>query len=130
MRRSEPALIALAASFAVVLSPPAVHAQRFTDPSPSAFRVTWERRAYGVMPAVEGRVENDSTFRVTAVRLRVEGLDDGGQAVGETSTWVFGSIPAHGQGYFVVPVIPGAKTYRISVSGFDRVIREETVESP
>ena len=100
------------------------------EPSASAFRVTWQPRAYGVLPGLEGRVENDSSFRVNAVRLRVEGVDDAGQSVGETSTWVFGSIPARGQGHFVVPVIPRAATYRITVSAFDRVAREDPPQSP
>jgi hypothetical protein len=115
---------------AALLQAPGAEAQRLLEPPASAFRVEWERRAYGVRPALEGRVENDSAYRVNSVRLRVEGLDDAGKPVGETSTWVFGSIPAHGQGYFVVPVIPGAQSYRITVSGFDRVSREDSVESP
>jgi hypothetical protein len=83
-----------------------------------------------VVPALEGRVQNDLPFRITAVRLRVEGFDDAGQPVGETSTWAFGSIPAGGQGHFVVPPLPRAATYRITVAGFDRVAREDRVQSP
>lgn len=97
--------------------------------SPSDFRVTWQRRAYSVAGGFEGRVQNESAFRVTAVRLRIEGVDEGGNAVGETSTWVFGSIPARGQGHFVFPAIPRAVTYRVTVAGFDRVARED-VQSP
>jgi hypothetical protein len=87
--------------------------------------VTWERRAYSAAGGLEGRVQNDSFYRVNSLRLRIEGLDEAGNAVGETSTWVFGSIPAHGQGHFVAPSIPRAVTYRITVTGFDRVAREE-----
>ena len=96
---------------------------------PSAFRVTWQRRAYSVAGGFEGRVENNSPFRVNAVRLRIEGVDEGGNAVGETSTWVFGSVPARGQGHFVFRAIPGAVTYRVTVAGFDRVARED-LQSP
>jgi hypothetical protein len=105
-------------------------AQGAGESSAPPFRVTWQPRAYGVVPALEGRVQNDLPFRITAVRLRVEGFDDAGQPVGETSTWAFGSIPAGGQGHFVVPPLPRAATYRITVAGFDRVAREDRVQSP
>jgi hypothetical protein len=74
-------------------------------------------------------VENHSAFRVNSVRLRVEGFDGNAQAVGETSTWVFGSIPPRGRGHFVVPPVPRATTHRITVAGFDRVSREEPVDT-
>jgi hypothetical protein len=101
------------------------HAAGASEALPSAFRVTWQRRAYSVAGGFEGRVENDTPYRVSSVRLRIEGLDEGEHRVGETSTWVFGSIPARGLGFFVFTGIPRAVTYRISVISFDRVAREE-----
>ncbi|HEX3175603.1 MAG TPA: FxLYD domain-containing protein [Methylomirabilota bacterium] len=120
--------VVVAALLALLAAPVASHAQTATDGA-RPFRVTWERRAYGVRPALEGEVANDSEFRINSVRLRIEGFDDDGQPVGETSTWAFGSIPAHGQGHFVAPAIPRATTYRITVTGFNRVARED-VQSP
>lgn len=107
-------------------------AQGTTAPSGEGLRVTWQPRAYGVLPAIEGQVQNDSPFRVSAVRLRVEGFDASGQSVGETSTWTFGNIAPGGRGHFVVPPLPRATTYRITVSAFDRVSREElsSTQSP
>ncbi len=89
--------------------------------SEETLRVTWQPRAFGVVPTLEGQVQNDSRFWVSAVRLRVEGFDEGGEPVGERSAWTFGNIAPGGRGYFVVPSLPRAKTYRITVSGFDRV---------
>ena len=111
--------------FALVVSasPIDVVAQRAA--SADALRVTWQPRGYAVVPAIEGYVENDTPFRVSSVRLRVEGFDAAGQPVGETSTWAFGSIPPGGRGHFVVPPVPRAATHRITVSSFDRVSREE-----
>jgi hypothetical protein len=100
-------------------------AQDFTAPSGEALRVTWQRRPYGVVPTIEGQVENDSRFWVSAVRLRVEGFDASGESVGETSTWTFGNIAPGGRGHFVVPSLPRATTYKITVSAFDRVSRQE-----
>ena len=104
-------------------------AQGNTAPAADALRVTWQPRAYSVVPAIEGYVENATPFRVTSVRLRVEGFDASAEPVGETSTWVFGSIPPRGRGHFVVPPVPRAATHRITVSGFDRVSREEPVDT-
>lgn len=126
--------LAAAIGLAVVALATTVLAQGSGDPTAESLRVTWQRREYGVVPAIEGKVQNDSAFRVSAVRLRVEGFDEGGQPVGETSTWTFGTIAAGGQGYFVVPPLPRAKTYRITVSAFDRVSRDPShlpgVQSP
>ena len=124
-RRLRVYVASVAGALALTGSMPTADAGGTTEPSASVpFRVTWEQRTYGVA-GLEGRVQNDSPFRVNSVRLRVEGLDDAGQPVGETSTWVIGSIPARGQGHFVVRPIPRAVTYRITVSAFDRVAREE-----
>ena len=113
-------------------SPTDGRAQGVPPPSVEALRVTWEPRRFGVKPAIEGQVQNDSDFWVSSVRLRVEGYDASGQAVGETSTWTFGNIAPGGRGYFVVPTLPGATTYRISVSAFDRVSRQNpaAIQSP
>ena len=100
-------------------------AQGTAAPSADGLRVAWQPRQYTVVPAIEGYVQNESVLRVSAVRLRVEGLDASGQSVGETSTWAFGTIPPGGRGHFVVPTVPGATTYRITVAAFDRVSREQ-----
>jgi hypothetical protein len=100
-------------------------AQGVPTPPAEPLRVTWQRRAYAVVPVIEGYVENGTVFRVSAVRLRIEGFDASGESVGETSTWTFGSIPPGGRGHFVVPPVPRATTYRITVTAFDRVSREE-----
>jgi len=106
-------------------------AQTPVEPSSESLRVTWQPREYSIVPVIEGKVQNDSSFRVSAVRLRVEGFDESGQLVGETSTWTFGSIAAGGQGHFVVPPLPRAKTYRITVSAFDRISRDPPIpQSP
>jgi hypothetical protein len=107
---------------------------RAQSPSTSAdvLRVTWQRRPYSAVPAIEGEVQNDSAFWVSAVRLQVEGFDASGEPVGQTSTWTFGNIAPGGLGHFVVPTLPRAATYRISVSSFDRVSRGQpsSIQSP
>jgi len=70
---------------------------------------------------LQGYVYNDSRYLVTNVRLRVVALDDGGRAVGETFSWVFGDVPAGGSTDFVVASTPPGTTYRVTVVWFDRV---------
>jgi hypothetical protein len=103
-------------------------AQGTAGPS-EALRVTWQQREYGVRPAIEGQVQNHTQFWISAVRLSVEGFDASGQPVGQTSTWTFGNIAPGSRGHFVVPPLPRATTYRITVSAFDRVSRQEPVST-
>jgi len=91
-------------------------------PGTEAFRVTWKSRPSGT-PMIEGEVYNTSTYRVTAVRLRVEGFNDARTTVGETFTWAIGDIPPSGETSFVSESVPGAVTYRITVVSYDVVSR-------
>lgn len=90
------------------------------DPSTTGlFRVDWAPRRYGMAPAIEGRVHNDSPYRVTNVRLRVEGLDADSHPVGQRFAWALGDIAPGGQTSFVIETMPGAITYRIAVDSYD-----------
>lgn len=68
--------------------------------------------------AVEGYVTNDSRYRVTGVRLRVEILDETGVVVGQALGWVYGNIAAGGRSYFVVPVPRKGADYRVTVLSY------------
>ena len=70
---------------------------------------------------IEGYIYNDSRLCVTDVRLRIVSLDRAGHAVGETSGWVFGDIPAGSRAYFAVPLTEPASTYGVTVISFDVV---------
>jgi hypothetical protein len=86
------------------------------------FRVEWsasDASADGVR--LQGYVYNDSRYLVTNVLLRVVALDDGGRAVGETFSWVFGDVAAGGRTDFLVASTPPGTTYRVTVVWFDRV---------
>jgi hypothetical protein len=113
--------IFLTVGLTLILLTTAASAQNFARPSDQWFRVSWGPRTYGVAPAIEGQVHNDSDFWVSNVRLRVEGLDAEKRPVGELYAWTFGNIAPGGWAYFVVQTMPGAATYRITVSSFDVV---------
>src|SRR6267142_3103513 len=90
-------------------------------PATDAFRVSWDRETDPVDRRIEGRVHNDSPFRVTDVRLDVQGLDAGGRPVGRTFAWALGDIAPGGDSSFVTEAVPGAVTYRITVVSYDVV---------
>lgn len=85
------------------------------------FRVTWGPREHGGVPMIEGHVYNAAPFRVSAVQLRVEGLDAEQQPVGLRFAWALGDIGPGGDTSFVVEAMPAAVHYRITVSSFDVV---------
>ena len=90
-------------------------------PAADAFRVSWQRETDPVAPRIVGRVHNDSPFRVTDVRLEVQGLDANRQAVGRTFAWAFGDIVPGGETSFVFDAMPGAVSYRVAVVSYDVV---------
>src|SRR5438445_12887471 len=90
-------------------------------PAPEAFRVSWQQETDPVSPRIEGRVHNDSRFRVTDVRLQVEGLDAGSRSVGRTYAWALGDIAPGEDTSFFTEGVPGAVTYQITVISYDVV---------
>jgi hypothetical protein len=87
----------------------------------SWFQVSWAPPTGGVVSIIKGSVLNDSPYRVTDVRLQVEGLDSDRQAVGRTFVWAFGDIAPGGVTSFVAEPMPGAVSYRITVVSYDLV---------
>ena len=112
-----------AIALAVALMSPMTSAwgQDRERPVNDSFRVSWQPEAHGVTPRIEGRVHDDSRFRVTDVRLQVEGLSADGQPVGRTFAWALGDIGPGGETSFLVEGVSGAVTYRIAVDSFDVV---------
>ena len=96
-----------------------------TGPTLAQFEVSWERRPGGGAPTVGGWVQNNSAFRVSGVRLRVEALDAGHQRVGEIFTYAEGDVLPGGRTYFVAPTVPDATTYRIHVVSFGVVSQSD-----
>lgn len=85
------------------------------------FRVSWEVYDGAVPPRIEGRVHNDSPYRVTDVRLRLQGFNAENHGVGQRYAWAVGDIDAGGETSFVAEAMPGAVQYRIAVQSFDIV---------
>ena len=75
---------------------------------------------------VTGSVTNDTDYRLTNVRLRVDAFDGAGQALPPAFGWVTGDVPAHGRGWFRIEVPSNAARLTVSVVDFALV----SVESP
>ncbi len=75
---------------------------------------------------VAGYVYNGLPWRITNVRLRVDGVDANGTVTASVSGWGMGDVEAGGRGYFYVPVSSAATTYRATVQSFDKI----AVEAP
>jgi len=85
------------------------------------FHVRWAPPTDGVVSLIKGSVFNDSPYRVTDVRLQVEGLDPDRHPVGRTLVWAFGDIVPGGETSFVAEPMPDAVSYRITVVSYDLV---------
>jgi hypothetical protein len=90
-----------------------------------SFHVEWTTRTDAwVKPGIDGYVYNNSIYRVSNVRLRVETLDQANQPISERFSWVYGNIDARGRGHFVLPPPQAGGTYRITVVSCDPVAKE------
>src|SRR6267142_7105495 len=115
---------ALAFALALVLLTMPAWGQGGQTGEPAAqrwFRVSWAPPTDGLVSSIKGSVFNDSLYRVTDVRLQVEGLGPDGQPVGRTLVWAFGDIAPGGETSFVAEPLPGAVSYRITVVSYDLV---------
>jgi len=112
---------ALGFGVALMLVATVVSAQDQRSPAPDAFRVSWQRETDPVARRIEGRVHNDSPFRVTDLRLEVQDLDADGRLVGRTFTRTIGDIVPGGQTSFVFEAMPEAVSYRFAVVSYDVV---------
>jgi hypothetical protein len=93
------------------------------------FRVSWAPPSDGA-GTIKGSIFNDSQYRVTDVRLQIEGLDADRHPVGRKLAWAIGDIPAAGETFFAVEPLPGAVDYRITVVSWDLVSRDRAPQAP
>ena len=113
---------AVAALVAAVLLSMVAGAQDTTTPAGPGFRAETEPDLLGRRGrAIVGWLYNDGNSAVTNVRLRVEVLDGGGQAIASGEAYVYGNVPARGRGYFFVPVPSYGDRYRVTVLRYDRL---------
>lgn len=115
-------IVACATVMAAMIAPMLVTAQspppRETD---GQFRFDLEEADSPRGKGVEGYIYNQSPWRITNVRLRVQSVDRNGTVTNESSGWVVGDVKAGGRSYFYVSVPAHAASYRATVQSFDKV---------
>jgi hypothetical protein len=111
----------IALAMAMVVASRVALAQGQGVPAGPGFRIESEAKGGPRGLAVSGYVYNDSIYRLTNVRLRVEVLDDTGRVIEQSTGWVFGDLPQEGRAYFFVPVPVRGTSYRVVVDSFNRV---------
>ena len=85
------------------------------------FRITHEiGRTTPTQVEVKGVVFNEARAEATDVSVTAEAVDAGGKVVARGISYVASRIPERGSASFVakVPAVPGAATYRVSVSAY------------
>jgi hypothetical protein len=85
------------------------------------FRVSLDGEQHPVAGRIAGQVHNDSSVRVTDVRLEILGFDINRHAVGSRLAWAFGDIVPGGETSFAFEPMPDASSYRIRVISYDVV---------
>jgi len=115
--------VSLALGLVLALLTPAAWGQDRDQPANGWFRVSWAPEMNGATPTprIEAHVNNASPYRVTNVRLQVEGLSVDSHPVGRRFAWAVGDIGPGGETSVVMEIMPGAVTYRITVVSFDLV---------
>ena len=115
----------LTVALALTALPAVVWGQAGEAPPPRWFRVSWTPPEDGPPAIIKGRVFNDSPYRVTDVRLQLEGLDANHQSVGRRLAWAIGDIDPRGETFFATEALAGAVSYQITVVSYDLVSRDQ-----
>ena len=84
----------------------------------------------GTRRFVSGYVKNQSDYRITNVRLRVDVVDANGQPLEPAFGWVYGDVRAGGEAPFRVVIPTQGTTVGVKVLSFHLVSRHQLAESP
>jgi hypothetical protein len=82
-------------------------------------RVEWTATAGARGQDIEGYVYDLRGAPVLNVRLLAQGLDAGGNVVGQKLEWLPSPVPPMNRAYFRIAGMPAAATYRVSVWSYD-----------
>jgi len=85
------------------------------------FRVTLLPASEGAKSRISGEVRSQAPYRVTNVRIEIEGLNADNGSAGRTFAWAVGDLPAGGATFFAVRPILGSVSYRGRVVSWDLV---------
>ena len=89
------------------------------------FSVSWTPATDGTIARIRGQVRNTSSYRVTNVRLQIDGLNADNGPAGRKLAWAIGDIEPGGTTFFSIEPIPGSASYQIRVISWDLVAGPE-----
>ena len=109
----------------LVLLPSTSPAQESVDAR--YLRLRWEvgPPASGLQ-TVCGRVFNDRPMSARRVRLRLEGLDQGGGVTARRDGEVIGQISSGSAGLFCISMLAGAASYRVTIIAVEWVAESQS----
>ena len=114
---------------AVALGTAIARTQSATADDQDPFTFQFEQTSGHRGLAIQGYIHNRLPCRITNVRVQVESLDANGTRIASASGWVQGDVRAGDRGFFYVPIVAPAPTYRASVETYDKVMLE-TPQTP
>ena len=82
------------------------------------FRLEWDVRPSPAGPLLQGYVYNKTDMVAERMQVSIEQLDAAGTVIGQTTSWVLGTLPAGDRAYFQAHV-PAAASYRVTVLSFN-----------
>jgi hypothetical protein len=114
----------IAFGFALLILLPAMAPAQSDTRVSLQFRASLAPSADGAARSrISGDVVNESPYRVTNVRVEIEGVNADNGSVGHTFAWTVGDIAPGGKTYFMTEPIRGASSYRVRVVSWDLVSR-------
>src|SRR5437764_14515627 len=100
-------------ALALLLLGAAAHAQESSRPQAQSFRVEWTRLPPTMRPGVGGYVYNDSSWRVTNVRLRAQVTDGSGRVLRESGASVWGNVRARSRACFRLSPLAAGERHQL-----------------
>jgi hypothetical protein len=82
------------------------------------FHLEWDVRPGPAGPTLEGYVYNKTDMMAERMQVGIEQLDAAGNVVGQTTSWVLGTLPPGNRSYFQARV-PAAASHRVTVLSFN-----------
>ena len=85
------------------------------------FRVSVPPPPEGTNSRISGEVRSQAPYRVTNVRIEIEGLKADNGSAGRRFAWAVGDLPPGGATFFAIQPISGSVSYRGRVVSWDLV---------
>jgi len=85
------------------------------------FRVSLPPPPDGAKSRISGEVRSQAPYRVTNVRIEIEGLKADNGSAGRTFAWAVGDLSPGGATFFAIQPISGSVSYRGRVVSWDLV---------